>query len=98
VSAVDASYSLSGDADLPRGDNLADLLGPKPEPTMVLWVFRDLEDHWCVRQEGGRTEMFASRDKAAEFARLTGRVWGSYRLFLGLRDGRVAQELFNLRE
>ncbi len=96
---MDTRNPLSGDADL-SGDrqSLADLFGPQaPAQAIVLWVFRDLEDHWCVRQEGGRTETFASRDKAAEFARLTGRVWGPYRLFLELKDGRVAQELFNLK-
>ena len=88
---------LSGDADLTGpGQSAADLIGASAQP-VTLWVFRDLEDRWCVRQEGGRTETFTSRDKAVAFARLTGSVWGSYRLFLELKDGRVAQELFNLK-
>jgi hypothetical protein len=69
----------------------------RPESrTIVLWVFRDLDDRWCARQEGGHTETFANREKAVSFARQTGQIWGSYRLFLERMDGRVAQELFNL--
>jgi hypothetical protein len=66
------------------------------QSTIVLWVFRDVHDYWCVRQEGGHIETFSNRDKAVDFARNTGLVWGSYRLFLELKDGRVAQEFFNL--
>ena len=67
------------------------------DDTAVIWVFRDYQDQWCVRKEGGEIEAsFAGRTDAVELARAIGRAWGSYRLFLELRDGRITQELFNL--
>jgi predicted ABC-class ATPase len=76
-------------ADLPPLQQEAD--------TIVLWVFRDYEDRWCARKEGSKVEhAFASREEAAAAARATGRAWGSYRLFLELKDGRMLQEAFNL--
>jgi hypothetical protein len=65
--------------------------------TAVLWVYRDYDDRWCVREEGGKFEAaFGSREKAAACARAAGHAAGSYRLFLQLKDGRVTEENFNL--
>lgn len=65
--------------------------------TAVLWVFRDYEDRWCVRREGANgVKSYSCRSDARDAARLYGRAWGSYRIFLQLKDGRMAQELFNL--
>jgi hypothetical protein len=61
-------------------------------PGTVVWVFRDQDDHWCVREEGGRIESFATRDLAVAFARTAGHVGGAYRLFVEGTDGRFAQE------
>jgi hypothetical protein len=84
-----------------RPDAFAAMFGSnapaRADGPIVLWVFRDYENRWCVRQEGGASEAaFLSRDKAVAYARQTGLAWGSYRLFIELRDGRVAQELLNL--
>jgi hypothetical protein len=69
----------------------------RDDTTIVLWMFRDYDNRWCVRQEGGNNDaVFLSREKALAFARETGQAWGSYRLFIELRDGRVTQELLNL--
>lgn len=66
--------------------------------TAVLWVFRDYDDRWCVRKEGGDIDAaFCNREEALDFARRAGRGHGSYRLFIELRDGRITQELFRLR-
>jgi hypothetical protein len=68
----------------------------KRETTVVLWVFRDYDDLWCVRKEGGDIEAtFTAREDALAFARRTGAVWGAYRLFIELKDGRVTREIFN---
>ena len=68
-----------------------------PARTAALWVYRDYEGRWCVRQEGGGFESaFAGRDRALACARAAGRATGSYRLFLQLSDGRVIEESFNL--
>lgn len=73
--------------------DLAELLDQHlPQSTSVLWVFRDQRDRWGVRQEGGRTEIFAARDMALAFARRAGEVAGPYRLFLEGADGRFSQE------
>lgn len=65
--------------------------------TAVLWVFRDHDDRWCVRKEGGDIDAaFRGREEALDFARRAGRGQGSYRLFFQLRDGRITQELFRL--
>jgi hypothetical protein len=74
--------------------------GPQPtpqhRPLAVLWVYRDYENRWCVRQEGGRFEAaFPGRDKAVACARAAGHAAGSYQLFLLLKDGRVIEEHFN---
>jgi hypothetical protein len=61
-------------------------------PTTVVWVFRDQDDHWCVREEGGRIESFATRERAIGFARMAGHVGGAYRLFVEGADGRFVQE------
>ena len=67
-------------------------------PTAVLWVFRDYDDRWCVRREGANgVKSYPCRSDALEAARLYGRAWGSYHIFLELKDGRVTQERFNLR-
>jgi hypothetical protein len=66
-----------------------------PANERVLWVFRDQQDLWCVRQEGGRTETFAARDMALAFARTAGEVAGPHRLFLEGADGRFSQEVFD---
>lgn len=69
---------------------------PAPRTTAVLWVYRDYDNRWCVRQEGGSFEAaFAGRDKAVACARAAGHATGSYRLFLLLKDGRVIEEHFN---
>jgi hypothetical protein len=95
--------NLGGDADLGMLDpSLTDLIQSVRRRqshhglTLVLWVFRDTNDRWWVREEGGGMEPFTSREDALEFARNTGRVWGSYRIFIELSDGRVTQELFNV--
>lgn len=62
-------------------------------PTTVVWVFRDEDDHWCVREEGGRIETFATRERALAFARTAGHVGGAYRLFAEGADGRFVQEI-----
>jgi hypothetical protein len=68
----------------------------KRETAIVLWVFRDYDDLWCVRKEGGDIEAtFSSREDALAFARRTAAVWGAYRLFIELKDGRVTREIFN---
>ena len=65
-------------------------------PAVVLWVYRDSDNRWCVRQEGGKFEaVFTGRDKAAACARAAGHAAGSYRLYLTLKDGRVIEEHFN---
>lgn len=70
---------------------------PRNEDTAVLWVFRDYAGRWCVRMEGGDIEAtFVARERALAFARATGEDWGSYRLFFALKDGRIAEEVFNL--
>ena len=61
-------------------------------PTTVIWVFRYQDDRWCVREEGGRVESFAARERAIAFARTAGHVGGAYRLFVEGADGRFAQE------
>ena len=69
---------------------------PEHRPMAVLWVYRDYDSRWCVRQEGGKFEAaFAGRDKAVACARAAGHAAGSYRLFLLLKDGRVIEEHFN---
>lgn len=69
---------------------------PEHRPRAVLWVYRDYDGRWCVRQEGGRFEAaFTGRDKAVACARAAGHATGSYRLFLMLKDGRVIEEHFN---
>lgn len=69
---------------------------PTPRATAVLWVYRDYDNRWCVRQEGGKFEAaFAGRDKAVACARAAGLAAGSYCLFLLLKDGRVTEEHFN---
>jgi hypothetical protein len=95
--------TLSDDADLTMLDpSLTDLVRssrrgrPHCKDTLVLWVFRDVHDRWWVREEAGGMESFADRDSALDFARSTGRVWGSYRIFIELTDGRVMQEVLNL--
>ena len=62
-------------------------------PNSVIWVFRDEEDRWCVREEGGRSESFPTRERAIVFARTAGHVGGAYRLFIEGADGRFAQEI-----
>jgi len=62
----------------------------------VLWVYRDYDGRWCVREEGGSfAAAFSNRERAAACARAAGRAAGSYRLFLQLNAGRVTEELFN---
>jgi hypothetical protein len=79
---------LAGTAALARGEH---------EDMAVLWVYRDYDGHWRVRQEGSEIEAtFDRREDALGFARAAGQAWGSYRLFIQLRDGRVTEELFNL--
>jgi hypothetical protein len=69
---------------------------PEHRPMAVLWVYRDYDNRWCVRQEGGKFEAaFPGRDKAVACARAAGHAAGSYRLFLMLKDGRVIEEHFN---
>src|SRR6185503_14485552 len=69
---------------------------PDLRPVAVLWVYRDYDNRWCVRQEGGKFEAaFTGRDKAVACARAAGHAAGSYRLFLQLKDGRVTEEHFN---
>jgi hypothetical protein len=64
--------------------------------SIVLWVYRDYENRWCVRREGAKGEdVFMSRERALAFAREIGQAAGSYRLLIELRDGRVTQELLN---
>ncbi|HEY4135010.1 MAG TPA: hypothetical protein VGO34_07325 [Alphaproteobacteria bacterium] len=64
---------------------------------VVLWVFRNSRDQWCVRKEGGEIEAsFPSRKDAVGFARKTARTWGYYSLFIALPDGRIARELCSL--
>jgi hypothetical protein len=64
---------------------------------VVMWVFRNYQDNWCVRQEGGAIEAsFAGRKDAIHFARSTAHSWGAYRLFIQLPDGRIARELCNI--
>jgi hypothetical protein len=87
---------LSGDLSSPGTVSrleLAELVGVRPPAHgAVIWVFRDQDDRWCVRQEGGRVESFAGRDQAVQFARRVGEVAGPYRLFLEGTDGRFVQE------
>jgi hypothetical protein len=71
--------------------------GPATMAAPVLWVFRDVHSNWFVREEGGATSGFATRDAAIEFARRLGGKLGAYRLFLELKDGRFTQELLNTR-
>ena len=72
---------------------LGELLDARPLASdTVLWVFRDRQDLWCVRQEGGRTETFIGRDIAVAFVRMAGEVLGPHRLFLEGADGRFTQE------
>ena len=73
--------------------------GSRDGNTLVLWVFRDYEDRWCVRIEGeDGVREYPTRADAAAAARLYGSTWGSYRLYLQLKDGRVTTEMFNLRD
>ena len=75
---------------------LGELLGERLSVSnSVLWVFRDRQDLWCVRQEGGRTETFAGRDMAVAFVRMAGEVLGPHRLFLEGADGRFTQEFID---
>jgi hypothetical protein len=62
-------------------------------PNSVVWVFRDQDDQWCVREEGGRIESFTTRERAVAFARTAGHVGGAFRLFVEGADGRFAQEI-----
>jgi hypothetical protein len=78
--------------DLPLAMSRFELDEMTSLPTTVVWVFRDQEDNWCVREEGGRIESFATRDDAVAFARAAGHVGGAYRLFVEGADGRFAQE------
>ena len=65
--------------------------------TVIFWVFRDYHDQWCVRKEGGEIEAsFSSRKDAMGFARKTAEAWGSYTLYIQLKDGRITKELCNL--
>lgn len=66
------------------------------QATHVLWVFRDMGGDWCLREEGGATAHFATRDGAVGQARHLGRAWGSYTLYLELKDGRFVQEMMNI--
>jgi len=69
---------------------------PERRPAAALWVYRDYDNRWCVREEGGKFEaVFAGRDKAVACARAAGHAAGAYRLFLLLKDGRVIEEHFN---
>lgn len=93
----------STERDIVRGENgmddLRTLAATPRRPTrttLVLWVFRDYDAHWCVRREGREDiDTFAGRDAALDRARALGRAHGSYRLYFQLRDGRVTEELFN---
>jgi hypothetical protein len=68
-----------------------------PAKTAVLWVFRDANDGWCVRLEGGGIDLdLGDRGRAVAFAQALGKAWGSYHLYLELHSGRFAQEYFNL--
>lgn len=78
-----------------KEDRQSPMAAPRCEPR-VLWVFRNYDDRWCVHLEGGGATAYGRRDEAIELARLCGRAWGSYRLYLQLKDGRVTQELYNL--
>lgn len=78
--------------DLPRTMSRFELDEMTSLPSTVVWVFRDQDDHWCVREEGGRIESFATRDGAIDFARTAGHVGGAYRLFVEGADGRFTQE------
>ena len=89
---------LTGDISMPGTVSrfeLTELVAPLPANDSVVWVFRDQDDLWCVRQEGGRTETFAARDKAVAYARTVGEVIGPHRLFLEGEDGRFAQEFID---
>ena len=69
----------------------------RDDRTAVLWVFRDYDNRWCVRKEGGDIEdTFTIRGDAVAFARQIAQTWGSYILYLQLRDGRITRELYNL--
>lgn len=94
-----ALNALTGDLSLSDAVSrfeLTELINVRlPANDSVVWVFRDQDDLWCVRQEGGRTETFAARDKAVAYARTVGEVAGPHRLFLEGDDGRFTQEFID---
>ena len=100
ISFTRALMPRNGIIDLPpRADPIR---GPEPKKVVwakaVLWVYRDYEERWCVRKEGGDVERaFANRLTALEFARTLGMAAGSYRIFIELKDGRVVEEHFKTR-
>ena len=62
-------------------------------PAATFWVYRDYDDRWCLRQEGGMVEgIFASRSDALKYVRAEGERSGSYRVFWEKSDGRFVSE------